>query len=255
MKNAVLKKVTIIFVIVFSCILNLPLVFATTIFDNTKSIDEPVTSVSVSGNNANTNLEIFSSALYDSMQLSVKGLSQNAFNYAIKGFYKLLNEGRLKNDDIITIVDFSLPSTQKRLFVINLNKKEVLFNTYVAHGINSGKLKANKFSNSPESYKSSLGFYQTLETYMGGHGYSLRLQGLEKGINDNAKRRGIVIHGADYVDENFIRMQGYIGRSWGCPALPVKLYKPIINTIKNGTCLFIYSPDKFYLKKSGVINA
>ncbi len=182
-------------------------------------------------------------------------ISEDAMKYALSGYAELNNEGKINKKDIITIVDFSLPSTQKRLFVINLNKKEVLFNTYVAHGINSGKLKANKFSNSPESYKSSLGFYQTLETYMGGHGYSLRLQGLEKGINDNAKRRGIVIHGADYVDENFIRMQGYIGRSWGCPALPVKLYKPIINTIKNGTCLFIYSPDKFYLKKSGVINA
>jgi len=131
----------------------------------------------------------------------------------------------------------------------------VIFNTYVAHGVNSGKEMANDFSNQPESYKSSLGFYETQSTYSGGHGYSLRLEGLEKGINDNANRRDIVIHGAGYVNEGLIRSQGYIGRSWGCPALPENMYKPIINKIKDGTCLFIYSPDKTYLKRSKIINA
>ena len=113
---------------------------------------------------------------------------------------------------------------------------------------------ASNFSNALQSYKSSLGFYQTLGTYMGGHGYSLRLEGLEKGINDNANRRDIVIHGAPYVNESLIRSQGYIGRSWGCPALPENLNKPIINTIKNGTCLFIYGNNKSYVKRSKIIN-
>ena len=194
-------------------------------------------------------------ALYDSMQLDLMGLSKQTFDYAMKGFNSLLRSGKLENENIISIVDFSLPSYKKRLFVIDLSLAKVVFNTYVAHGVNSGAAMASEFSNKPESNKSSLGFYETLNTYLGGHGYSLRLEGLEKGINDNANRRDIVIHGAGYVNEDLIRSQGYIGRSWGCPALPEQLYKPIINKIKDGTCLFIYSPDKSYLSKSRIINS
>lgn len=255
MKNTTIKKTIISFIIVLTFILNLPLVFANSVSGGKITFDVANTAITVKPYKTNTNFTSVAEALYDSMQLAVKGLSKDAFNYAINGFYKLLNKGKFEKDNIISIVDFSLPSSKKRLFVIDLDKGEVVYNTYVAHGVNSGKLMANQFSNSPESYKSSLGFYQTLDTYMGGHGYSLRLQGLEKGINDNANRRDIVIHGADYVDESLIQTQGYIGRSWGCPALPEKLYKPIINTIKNGTCLFIFSPDKAYLKKSAIINA
>lgn len=194
-------------------------------------------------------------AEYESMHLNEMGLSKTVFNYAMKGFNYLVQTGKLAKDNIISIVDFSKPSSQKRLFVIDLTNLRVLYNTYVAHGVNSGKEYANQFSNTPESNKSSLGFYETKNTYLGGNGYSLRLAGLEKGINDNAERRDIVIHGAEYVDESLIRAQGYIGRSWGCPALPEKLHKPIIDKIKNGTCLFIYSPDNTYLKKSKIINA
>lgn len=254
MKNTALKRAIISFVIIFSCILNLPLVFANAFSNGIIAFNISKTESQVESNKGNTNIFSVSEALYDSMQLGVKGLSKNAFNYAIKGFYKLLHKGKFEKDNIISIVDFSLPSSKKRLFVIDLDKGELVYNTYVAHGVNSGKLMASQFSNTPESNKSSLGFYETLATYMGGHGYSLRLQGLEKGINDNANRRDIVIHGADYVDESLIKTQGFIGRSWGCPALPEELYRPIINTIKNGTCLFIFSPDKTYLKKSAVIN-
>jgi len=194
-------------------------------------------------------------AEYENLHLDNMGLSKAAFNYAMKGFNYLVQTGRLAKDNIISIVDFSKPSSQKRLFVIDLNNLRVLYNTYVAHGVNSGKEYANQFSNTPESNKSSLGFYETKNTYMGGNGYSLKLAGLEKGINDNAERRDIVIHGAEYVDESLIRAQGYIGRSWGCPALPEKLHKPIIDKIKNGTCLFIYGPDNTYLRKSKIINA
>jgi hypothetical protein len=194
-------------------------------------------------------------AEYDSLHLEKMGLSKTAFSYAMKGFNYLVEKGSLAKDNIISIVDFSKPSSQKRLFVIDLNNLRVLYNTYVAHGVNSGKEFANQFSNTPESNKSSLGFYETKNTYLGGNGYSLRLAGLERGINDNAEKRDIVIHGAGYVDEALIRSQGYIGRSWGCPALPEKLHKPIIDKIKNGSCLFIYSTDNSYLKKSKIINA
>lgn len=192
---------------------------------------------------------------YESLHLNELGLSKTAFGYAMKGLNYLMHTGKLAKANIISIIDFSKPSSQKRLFVIDINNLRVLYNTYVAHGVNSGKEYANQFSNIPESNKSSLGFYETKNTYSGGNGYSLRLAGLEKGINDNAERRDIVIHGAEYVDESLIRSQGYIGRSWGCPALPEKLHKPIIDKIKNGTCLFIFSPDYVYLKKSKIINA
>ncbi len=194
-------------------------------------------------------------AEYDSMHLDNLGLSKMAFSYAMKGFNYLVQAGKLSKDNIISIVDFSQPSSRKRLFIIDLNNLRVLYHTYVAHGVNSGKEYANQFSNTPESNKSSLGFYETKNTYSGGNGYSLRLAGLERGINDNAEKRDIVIHGAGYVDESLIKSQGYIGRSWGCPALPEKLHKSIIDKIKNGSCLFIYSTNGAYLKKSKIINA
>lgn len=194
-------------------------------------------------------------SLYEDLELSSKGLSRRAFESAILGFESLRQQGHFQNDDVISIIDFSLPSSAKRLFVIDLNNNKLLFCTYVAHGNRSGLEYANQFSNIPESNKSSLGFYKTLNTYMGTHGYSLKLEGLEKGINDNANRRDIIMHGAAYVSEALVRSQGYIGRSQGCPALPEKMHKPIINKIKNGTCLFIYSPDKAYMKKSKILNS
>lgn len=193
--------------------------------------------------------------LYDSLYLDRQGLSRKAFEYAMQGFEYLKQNGDIDKNDVISIVDFSLPSSSKRLFVIDLNSRKVVYCTYVAHGHNSGLEYANQFSNKPQSNKSSLGFYKTLGTYMGGHGYSLRLEGLERGINDNANRRDIVIHGAAYVSEGLIRAQGYLGRSQGCPALPEKLHKPIIDKIKNGTCLFIYGKDKSYPNRSKILKA
>jgi hypothetical protein len=128
----------------------------------------------------------------------------------------------------------------------------VLFNTLVAHGRNTGREVATSFSNQNSSYKSSPGFYVTRETYDGKNGYSLKLEGLERGINDNAYERGIVIHGAEYVNAELANAQGYIGRSQGCPAVPVQVTRPIINTIKNGTCVFIYHPS--YIERSSVLN-
>lgn len=202
-------------------------------------------------NFAEKNTEV--ALLYERLDLAEKGLSRKAFEYAMQGFAYLRRKGDIRNDEVISIVDFSLPSSSRRLFVIDLASNEVLFCTYVAHGQNSGKEYARQFSNTPESNKSSLGFYRTGATYQGAHGYSLKLEGLEKGINDNADRRDIVIHGAAYVSEALIRAQGYLGRSLGCPALPEKLHKPIIDKIRNGTCLFIYGGDKAYPAKSKIL--
>jgi hypothetical protein len=192
-------------------------------------------------------------ALYTQLSLDSAGLSQEAFDYALVGYEKLVQEGKIKNDDILTIVDFSRPSSEKRLFVIDLQNGKLLFNTLVSHGRNSGKGQANAFSNAPNSFKSSLGFYVTGTTYSGAHGYSLRLNGEEKGINDNALSRGIVMHCADYVNESLVRSQGYIGRSLGCPAIPTNVHKKVIAAIKDGSCLFLYSPDKGYTAKSQII--
>lgn len=188
--------------------------------------------------------------LYANLNIEALGLSKEVFDYAMGGLSYLLDNEKLGNDRIITIIDFSKPSTAKRLFIIDLVAQKVLFNTHVAHGMNSGSLYAKKFSNTPESFMSSLGFYKTENTYHGGNGLSLRLKGLEKGINDKALERDIVMHGADYVSEKLIRSQGFLGRSWGCPSVPLKYTKSIIEKIKGGSCLFIYSPDKKYIAQS-----
>ncbi|MDD3877083.1 MAG: murein L,D-transpeptidase catalytic domain family protein [Bacteroidales bacterium] len=149
----------------------------------------------------------------------------------------------LARNKILTIIDFSLPSTSKRLWTINFETREVLFNTYVAHGKNTGDNIAENFSNTPQSHQSSLGFYLTANSYIGKHGKSLRLIGLERGLNDNAIARAIVIHGADYVSESFINAHGRLGRSHGCPAIPLELTNDFIETVKDGTLLFVYHPS------------
>jgi hypothetical protein len=164
-----------------------------------------------------------------------------SFTKALKGFYKLKEKGLIKKD-ILTLIDFSLSSNVKRLWVIDLASKTILFQSLVAHGRNTGEEFANSFSNAANSLKSSLGFYTTGEVYNGKHGLSLRLDGLEKGINDNARNRGVVMHAADYVSNSFVKNNKRLGRSQGCPAVPVGLSKEIISTIKDKSCLFIYHP-------------
>ena len=193
-------------------------------------------------------------AIYEMLNLEAEGLNRDAFEYAVAGMEKLLEAGYEMKDNILSIADFSQPSTEKRLYIIDLNNNSLLFKTYVAHGRNTGRAVAEQFSNKMSSYKSSLGFYITGNTYRGKHGYSLRLNGLESGINDNANNRAIVVHGADYVDENVINQLGYLGRSQGCPAIPVELHRPIIDNIKDGTCLFIYHPSQWYVNTSRLIN-
>ena len=191
---------------------------------------------------------------YNLWQIGNAGLCENAFDYALKGLSYLKKSDLIRKKDIITIIDFSKPSTEKRLFVIDLFNGKILYRTWVAHGRNSGNEYANEFSNSPESHQSSLGFYTTMDSYIGCHGYSLRIKGCEAGINDKAYERAIVIHGADYVSNDFINTRGSLGRSYGCPAIPIQLSKEIINVIKNGSCLFIYHPTKKYCSKSKILN-
>lgn len=166
-----------------------------------------------------------------------------SFTEALKGYY-LLKEKGLIQKDILTLVDFSLSSNTKRLWVIDMATNTVLYNSLVAHGRNTGEEFANSFSNASSSFKSSLGFYVTGEIYNGKHGMSLKLDGLEKGINNNARARGVVMHSANYVSNSFIKNNKRLGRSQGCPAIPAELLDGIVNTIKNKSCLFIYHPSR-----------
>jgi hypothetical protein len=177
------------------------------------------------------------------------------FNTACHGYLNLLNAGKLNNDKgILTVCDFTKSSTQNRLWIIDLNTKRVLMNTYVAHGQGSGNEYATYFSNDADSHQSSIGFYVTGNTYMGDHGVSLKLSGMDNGFNDAAYDRSIVVHGAEYVSSGFIARKQELGRSWGCPAVPARLSKKIISMIKGGTCLFIYYPDKEYLSSAYWLN-
>jgi hypothetical protein len=173
---------------------------------------------------------------------------------ALAGYELLLEDKSINRTEVITIIDFSLPSDKERLWVLDLIHGKVLFHCLVSHGRNSGELMAEKFSNIPGSNASSPGFYITGETYIGKHGLSLTLDGLEMGINDKARARAIVIHGAEYVSSDFIRNHGRLGRSFGCPAVPVELSKDIIQTIKGGSCLFIYVPKTSYTSNSQIIS-
>lgn len=175
------------------------------------------------------------------------------FSKAINGFYRLKEEGKIKKD-ILTLIDFSKSSNTKRLWIIDMKTQTVLYNTLVAHGRNSGDEFAKEFSNVNSSNKSSLGFYATGEIYQGKHGTSLRLDGLEKGINCNARNRAVVIHAADYVSEKFIKQHKRLGRSLGCPALPAELNKEVVNLIKEKSCLFIYHPSKNYTTASKLLS-
>ena len=186
--------------------------------------------------------------LYHEMALEGT-IDYTVFERAIAGYNRMGSFDK----NILTVIDFTKPSTEKRLFVIDLKLKKVLFISYVAHGRNSGEKYATSFSNQEGSFKSSLGFYQTENTYYGKNGYSLVLNGLERGINDKAKERAIVMHGATYADPSTIRSCGRLGRSLGCPALPLAVSKKIIDTIKGGTLLYIHGDDKTYASRSTFI--
>lgn len=193
-------------------------------------------------------------SLKTSIYQELKGKHKPAFDLferAYLGYIDLKLSGYIKSDrDILTLIDFRLHSTKKRFWLIDLKTKTVLHHTYVAHGENSGKEYAFEFSNQVSSHKSSLGFYITQETYIGKNGLSLRLQGIEHGFNTNARERYVVLHGATYATKAYIKKNGILGNSEGCPAVPMGEHKKIIALAKGGTALFIYFPDSEYLEKS-----
>ncbi|HEX5154246.1 MAG TPA: murein L,D-transpeptidase catalytic domain family protein [Parafilimonas sp.] len=194
-------------------------------------------------------------SLYTSMQLEDKGLSRSIFFAACKGYEYMLSRNALVRQGLLTICDYSQRSDKKRLYVLDLNQAKVLFNTYVSHGRNSGNDYATSFSNSTESHKTCLGFMRTAETYHGDNGYSLKLDGMEAGFNDNARPRAIVMHGSNYVNASRASKGTLMGRSYGCPAVPAAEARKIINCIKNGSCFFNYYPDNRYTRFSKILNA
>lgn len=205
----------------------------------TKTIDPQLVAA-----NTKSNFEMKVAAVYGKLHSNNLPLPQlESFTQALQGFYALKAKGVVQKD-ILTLIDFSLSSNTKRLWVIDMATNTVLENTLVAHGRNTGEEFANSFSNDASSFKSSLGFYATGEIYSGKHGKSLKLDGLEKGVNDNARERGVVMHAADYVSESFIKNHNRLGRSQGCPAVPAEMTDEIINMIKNKSCLFIYHPSR-----------
>ncbi|UOQ98862.1 murein L,D-transpeptidase catalytic domain family protein [Hymenobacter sp. 5317J-9] len=186
-------------------------------------------------------------ATYTALGAEQEGLRFETFAKAMTGYLNLRQAGKLdESKQLLTVVDFDLPSTEKRLWVLDLAKNEILFHTLVAHGHNSGENEATNFSNTDQSNMSSLGFYATSGEYVGKHGRSLKLEGLDEGFNTNAEARSVVMHGADYVSEEFIKQNGRLGRSLGCPALPMELKDQIIETVTGGTCLFVNRSDAGY---------
>jgi len=191
--------------------------------------------------------------LFNGLNLQSLGLSQTTVEYAIKGYQKLVDSGLVNNSQYLTIVDLSQSSRNKRFYIIDMENNQLAWNTFVAHGKNSGVDLAKSFSNNLNSNKSSLGFYVTKSTYTGKHGLSLRISGLEQGFNDNAEARGVVVHGATYVNSGRAKSD-YMGRSQGCPALPENEYAEVIDIIKDGSVLFVYNPDSNYLQSSALLN-
>jgi hypothetical protein len=192
-------------------------------------------------------------ALYQSLDLQGNEAPPfDVFSAGLAGYQELETQYNLAAKSILTLIDFRRSANEKRLWVIDLKNKKLLYHSLTAHGRNSGDIFARSFSNTPNSNQSSLGFYVTGKTYIGKHGVSLKLHGVETGFNDNAEARAIVMHGADYVSESFIKKYGRLGRSLGCPAVPMELHKKIIAHLAEGTCLFIFYPDPTYVASSKI---
>lgn len=178
------------------------------------------------------------------------GLNPNVFEMAMGAASCAVRSGEVGQPDTLTVIDYSRPSTEKRLWVFDLRSRRLLYQELVAHGQGSGENMAVTFSNNTDSHRSSLGLFVTGDPYVGKNGYSLRLDGLEDGINDRARERGIVMHGAPYVSADFAQLHGRLGRSWGCPALREPVARDVIDRVKGGGLLFVYYPDPEWLESS-----
>jgi hypothetical protein len=192
--------------------------------------------------------------LYNEMGLMAHGLEKDIFLKAYKGYLLLVNRGLVRNQQVLSIADFSQSNQNKRLYIIDLRNRKLLLQTFVSHGRNSGEEMATSFSNANNSNKSVLGFLLTADTYTGEHGLALRFRGLERGINDMVTQRAIVVHGSKFVNEKELARRGEMVNSLGCPAVPMSQSKTIIHAIKGGSVYFIYHPDESYARKSQILN-
>ena len=208
---------------------------------DTKTTTQPEVATPISG---------ATGLLYTTLGLDTLGLNPVVFDMAWRGMQLVP-----KKKPFLLIADMTQPSSAKRLYVVDLVKKTVLLRTYVAHGRKSGGLMATQFSNQKNSNQTSLGFYRIMGRYYGKHGLSLKLKGLEKGFNDNVFSRNIVLHGADYVSEDTVRVKGQLGYSEGCPAIPHAITKLLLGKVEGGACLFVYYPDPTYLATSSFVNS
>jgi hypothetical protein len=188
-------------------------------------------------------IDDFAAAEIGSIETDVLELALNAASCAVKS-------GAVERPRTLTVIDYSKPSSQKRLWVYDLTTRDLLYEELVAHGQGSGANLATQFSNKPDSHQTSLGLFVTDDTYVGRNGYSLRLDGLDKGLNDRARDRAIVMHGAPYVSPAFVRANGRLGRSHGCPAVSDVVARELINRVKGGGLVFAYYPDAEFLKTS-----
>ena len=195
---------------------------------------------------------VFTAAAWENASLS--DVDATVFSMALRAAEAAITRGDVAKPTTLTVIDFSRPSTTPRMWVFDLREKSLLFKEHVSHGRGSGKAMATTFSNVPESFQSSIGLYRTAESYFGKHGYSMRLDGLERGINDRARERAIVMHGADYVNPAAAKANGYLGRSLGCPALRPAVTKDVINAVKEGGLLFAYYPDSKWIATSEYLN-
>jgi hypothetical protein len=204
------------------------------------------------------NHEAFGSRMWMQREIQLlksqaRNIDEKVLRLALTAYMNTRKHGYV-GKQILTVIDYSKPSTQKRLWVFDLRSNRTLFNTWVAHGKNSGGVNSNSFSNSSGSHKSSLGVFVTDTTYNGKNGYSLRLRGVEHGVNDSAYSRAIVVHGAAYASATNAGSDHGLGRSWGCPAVSSSMAKPIINTIKDKSVVFAYYPDYKWLSHSSFLS-
>lgn len=200
---------------------------------------------------ARSAMSAFDGAAWD--LTAIGAVDHEVFSLALGSAERAVARGDAK-PSTLTVIDFSVPSTERRMFVYDLRSRVLLFEEHVSHGRNSGENVPTMFSNQPESFKSSIGLYRTGEGYFGKHGYSLRLDGLEKGFNDRARERAIVIHGAEYVNAATAKRQGRLGRSLGCPAVRPEIVARVIDTVKDGGLVFAYYPDRAWLDSSTYLN-
>jgi hypothetical protein len=192
---------------------------------------------------------------FEQLSAAVPALDREVLRLALRATSCAQRRGLIENPRTLTVIDYSLPSTERRLWVLDLARPALVYQELVAHGRGSGGRKATQFSNTPGSLESSLGLFLTLEPYLGRHGRSLRLRGLEPGVNDRALERAIVIHGAPYVSERFAARYGRIGRSWGCPALESATARGVIERIRGGSPVFAYYPDASWLRSSAFLGS